>query len=159
MYTFRNYIKHSDLADILIVLDSCNVFYPNEVELAIKELEEDGLTNRLTSNTLFLISEYKGEIAGYTCYEKADLTKDSYQLHWIAVHKDHRHAGVGSMLLKQAEAHVASLGGKQMYIETSSRDEYLKTRQFYLRNGYYIIGYFSDFYDINDAKVIFMKKL
>ena len=51
------------------------------------------------------------------------------------------------------------MGGKGIYLETSSTEKYIPTREFYLRCNYKIEAQIKDFYDDGDDKVIFVKRL
>lgn len=66
---------------------------------------------------------------------------------------------LGSKLLAETENRIASLGGKRIYVETSSREQYVSTRTFYLKNNYIEDAVIKDFYDENDSKVIYVKVL
>jgi len=57
------------------------------------------------------------------------------------------------------EKTVRALGGKGIYIETSSLPKYEPTRAFYLKNGYPEKARFEDFYDTGDDKVVYVKKM
>ena len=61
--------------------------------------------------------------------------------------------------LKEAEKEIKRLGGRAIYIETSSKPLYKPTQKFYLDNGYRIEAILKDFYDLNDDKLIFTKQL
>ena len=54
---------------------------------------------------------------------------------------------------------MRELGGKYAYSETSSRETYRPTREFYLKQGYREVARVPLFYADNDDKVIFMKTL
>jgi len=70
-----------------------------------------------------------------------------------------RGKGLGSILLEKSEKSVKEKGGKILYIETSSREQYNPTREFYLKNGYKIETILQDFYDDGDGKVIYSKRM
>jgi ribosomal protein S18 acetylase RimI-like enzyme len=65
---------------------------------------------------------------------------------------------VGLILWEKVEKAGKEKGGKILYIETSSREQYNPTREFYLKNGYKIETILQDFYDDGDGKVIYSKK-
>jgi hypothetical protein len=51
------------------------------------------------------------------------------------------------------------MGGRRIYIETSSRAQYEPTRGFYLKCGYRQETILEDFYAPGDGKVIYVKAL
>jgi len=134
------------------------MFHPHEVEVAI-ELVEDRLHKGLASGYYFLFAEFAGEAVGYACYGPIACTANSYDLFWIAVRNDLRGKGLGRTLIERSEAAIAQLGGKAIYIETSSRDVYRPTRAFYRRCGYREAATLKDFYGPGDDRIIFLKHL
>ncbi|MBU2549161.1 MAG: hypothetical protein KKB20_12150, partial [Proteobacteria bacterium] len=55
------------------------------------------------------------------------------------------------------ETSVSQSDGGRIYVETSSREQYLPTRAFYLASGYRECAFFDDFYAPDDAKVVLVK--
>jgi ribosomal protein S18 acetylase RimI-like enzyme len=64
---------------------------------------------------------------------------------------------VGRALLALVERAVAARGGGNLYIETSSRTAYARTRRFYAEAGYRRVGRLRDFYAPGDHKFMFCK--
>ena len=83
----------------------------------------------------------------------------SIDLYWIAVHNSCRNKGIGKKLLKKIEHHCKQMNSKTIWVETSSQYKYNSTRQFYIKCGYREKAYLEDFYDTNDSKIIYSKKL
>jgi len=134
------------------------MFHAREVEVAL-ELVEDGLVKGPASEYLFLFAELGGETVGYACYGPITMTDGRFDLYWIAVRKDRQHGGTGSLLLSEAERRVRAMGGVVMFAETSSRDAYAPTREFYLRRGYVEAATVRGFYAEGDHKIIYAKTL
>ena len=65
--------------------------------------------------------------------------------------------GLGQALLRLAERAVARRGGGNLYIETSSRQVYERTRRFYRDAGYGQVARLRDFYAPGDHKIMFCK--
>jgi len=57
------------------------------------------------------------------------------------------------------EKHIAELGGTHVVVETSSRDVYKATREFYKKHDYIEAARISRYYSDDDDKVVFMKAL
>ena len=85
------------------------------------------------------------------------MTVASFDLYWICVDKAKHGLGVGRALLAAAEERVRLAGGKRLYIETSTRPDYLATRGFYLQFGYHLEAELQDFYAAGDGKATFVK--
>jgi len=73
------------------------------------------------------------------------------------VHPDLRGRGLGKQLTARTEEAIRAAGGHRVYIETSSREQYVPTREFYLRIGYQVEAVVEDFYAPGDGKVILVK--
>jgi ribosomal protein S18 acetylase RimI-like enzyme len=70
-----------------------------------------------------------------------------------------RGEGLGRILLKRSERAAANLGGRRLYAETSSREQYAPTRDFYDRNGYRLEALLEEYYAPLDGKCIYVKEL
>jgi D-alanine-D-alanine ligase len=155
---FRTEPVEEDKAEIRSLLQSSSFFHPWEIEVAI-ELIEDRLAKGTASEYLFLFAEAASQMAGYACYGPVSMAKGRFELYWIAVDSSRRGHGIGKLLLGRAEAHMRKLGGKYVYSETSSRDLYRPTREFYRREGFREVARVPLFYADDDDKIIFMKTL
>ena len=54
---------------------------------------------------------------------------------------------------------AGALGGRRLYVDTSTSEKYAPTRAFYRGAGYSVAAEMPDFFRDGDGKVIFMKKL
>jgi GNAT superfamily N-acetyltransferase len=154
----RTSVRKTDVAAVRELVTSTGLFRPDEIRIA-EELVEERLRVGLASGYHFIFAEQDGRVVGYSCYGPVPLTLNSFDLYWIAVRKDLQSGGIGRRLLVQSEAAIAGLGGRRVYIETSSRDPYEPTRRFYLRNGYRTEATLREFYSPGDHKVIYVKAL
>lgn len=155
-FTFREEATEADRENVRRVLDSTGFFYPHEVAVAV-ELVEERLQKGCASGYHFVFAEQDGRVVGYTCYGPIACTASSYDLYWIAVESQHRGAGLGRLLMEHTEHLIAKLGGKQIYIETSNREQYKPTRAFYLKCGYREAATLAEFYGPADDKVVYVK--
>jgi len=156
--TYREEVTEADKTSVRRVLESTSMFYPHEIEVAV-QLVEERLHKGLLSGYHFLLAEKGGDLAGYTCFGPIACTSASYDLFWIAVNHKLRGRGLGRVLLERTEAAIARLGGRQVYIETSNRDQYKSTRAFYLKCGYQQEALLNDFYGPGDDKIVYVKRL
>ena len=148
--------RQSDLRALRRLVESTGVFYPEEIEIAM-ELLEDRLRRGAKSGYEFIFAESAGELVGYCAWGAVPLTKGSYDLYGIAVAPEAQGLGLGRQLMHLAELAVAKLGGGRLYIETSSRRAYIRTRRFYRAAGYKQAARLPDFYARGDHKVVFYK--
>lgn len=157
-FTFRYEVCPDDREAVRRLVDSTGVFSPVEIDVAV-ELVDDRLVRGRQSDYHFVFADQDGRTIGYTCYGPIALTAASFDLYWIAVDKAMHGRGVGRVLLERTEELIRELGGRQVYIETSNRHDYVPTRGFYLRCGYRQEALLKDFYAEGDDKVIYVKGL
>jgi len=155
---YRNEVKATDIGAVGEIVKSTGFFNTEEVEVAMGLVEET-VENGKESGYEFIFAEVNGMVVGYTCYGRIPCTKHSYDLYWIATHQDYQGLGIGKELMSQTENAIKDIGGFGVYVETSSKDQYLPTRSFYLKMDYVQKAFFEDFYDKNDGKVVYVKFL
>jgi len=155
---FREVARPDDRARVRAILESTRVFYAQEIDIAV-ELLDERLARGPACGYHFLFAEREGETLGYTCYGPIGLTQGSFDLYWIGVDATSAGAGVGRALLARSEELMRALGARQVYIETSSRDEYARTRAFYLKSGYAEVALLRDFYARGDHKHVYARTL
>lgn len=146
----------SDREAVMEILNSTGSFYPHETSVAI-ELIDDRLKKGPMSEYLFIFADISGSVAGYICYGPITITHERFDIHWIVVRKEHQGKGIGGMLLREAEKDIIEKNGRYIFVDTSSRLEYQKTREFYRRYGYTEVARIPDYYADGDDKIVFMK--
>lgn len=154
--TYRRRPRPSDVPALRDLVAATRVFYLEERAVAL-ELLEARLAQGRRSGYEFLFAESAGELLGYCAWGRVPLTRASYDLYWIAVAPAAQGRGVGQALMAHTEEAVARRGGGGLYIETSSRGVYARTRRFYRAAGYRQVARLRDFYAAGDDKVVFCK--
>jgi GNAT superfamily N-acetyltransferase len=157
-FTLRFEPLADDVEKVREIIHSSGFFLEHEIPVAL-ELVEEAVDKGLNSDYLFVFAMDGERTIAYACYGTIACTKNSYDLYWIATHDDYRGKGVGSLILKETEKKVKSMGGRVLYIETSSKPLYIPTQGFYEKHGYFKEAVLKDFYDINDDKIIYSKHL
>ena len=155
---YRDHITLADWPTIRALVLKTGVFTEREVEV-VRELMDDTVNRPAWGNYRFWIAESGDTIAGFTCVSPIHVTPDRYDMYWLAVDPDFHGLGCGSRLVDLAIASVRALGGKKMYVETSTRDAYEAARKFYLAAGFMLEGTLPDYYADGDGKAIFAKRL
>ena len=154
---YREHPLPSDLQRVRKIVASSDFFSKEELDIAL-ELVEEGLHKGVSSGYHFLFAENgKGQMIGYACFGPIPGTKESYDLYWIAVENEVRGSGLGKEILGKAEQGISELGGKRIYVETSSREQYEPTQAFYSKCGYEMEAVLKDFYSPGDDKIIYVK--
>jgi ribosomal protein S18 acetylase RimI-like enzyme len=148
----------SDRETIREMLRACGAFTDEEVRVAMGLLE-DGMDSGLDGDYPLFAAELNGKVRGYVCVGKTPLTRGTWHEYWICVHPAAQRHGIGQSLQAHAENFVRSRGGERLVLETSGRPAYARTRRFYRKSGYRVVGRISDFYRPGDDCVVFCKVL
>jgi aminoglycoside 6'-N-acetyltransferase I len=149
-------LKAEDRPILLDILSNIAQFNNAEVDVAM-ELIDIALFRPDQQDYFIYVLEEDGKVLGYHCTGKRPLTDGVYDLYWIVVDPNIHGKGLGSLLLMHAEEIVINNKGRWLLAETSSKDNYCATREFYMKKGYSIVAQINDFYSINDNLIIFGK--
>jgi ribosomal protein S18 acetylase RimI-like enzyme len=147
-----------DWPGVRAVAEKTGVFTEREVEIT-RELMVDTIERPTWNNYRFWVAETGGRIAGFTCVSPIHTTPDRYEIYWIAVHPDFHGQGIAMRLTELAIERIRELGGKKLYVETSTRAPYEPARNFYLAAGFALEGTLPDYYADGDGKAIFAKRI
>jgi GNAT superfamily N-acetyltransferase len=159
MEVFSAGISEEELTAIDNILRSTGFFYDFEIEIAAglaRATIEDG--NPSDGYRWMKVTTDDGLVA-FANYTRNSFSVHSWDLYWIAVHKNSQHKKIGSRLLKAVEDDVRSAGGKILWVDTSGRPLYAPTEAFYIRNGYKLMASLTDFYAPGDPKQVYSKIL
>ena len=156
--TFRTSLQASDPAGIENLVRETGFFSNEEVGIA-RELADDGLAHGGSSHYRFVLADRDGTLAGYACFGPVPCTRSAWDLYWIAVAPRAQGQHLGRELLESVESAIRAAGGTHIYVDTSSRQQYVPTRLFYARRGYETAAEFPDFYAPGDGKIVFAKIL
>ena len=148
----------SDTEPLVRIAEGTGVFREMEVQ-ALREVLDDyhAMETGHLHRSVTLLDDI-GEIRGLAYYAQAAMTDRTWYLWWIIVDKANQSKGLGSTLLRHAEAETKSLGARIMLIETSSLPLYEPTRAFYLRNAFEKVCEIPDYYADGDDITIFAKR-
>jgi GNAT superfamily N-acetyltransferase len=148
-------IKQADTEGIEKILNKITLFSETEVKVGMELVNIAASDIEQTDYNVFVYEEEK-KIYGYYCIGRRPLTDAVYDLYWIAVDPELK-KGIGRKLLQHAENFVLEKQGRWLLAETSSKQSYEKTRNFYLRNNFSVIAQVNDFYAVGDTLIIFGK--
>ena len=146
----------ADRGPIREFLIDTGFFRPDEIDVAMEVLD-DAIAAGSKGDYQSYAAEVAGEVAGWVCFGPTPCTIGTYDIYWIAVNRRHQGKGLGTVLIKYAEEQIAKQGGRLAVIETSGREIYHPTRQFYIRRGYSESARLRDFYAPGDDKVVYTK--
>jgi GNAT superfamily N-acetyltransferase len=152
---YRDEVTPADAQHVRQLVQSTGVFNSVEEDCAV-ELLQERLAEGPASGYHFVFAEQDGQVAGYACYGQIALTLGSYDLYWIAVRRTTQGQGLGRLLMEEVKRRVQAVGGRRIYIETSTRPPYIPTRAFYERCGCRLEVVLEDFYAAGDGKAIYV---
>lgn len=151
-------LQQCDRNKIDCILDATGMFTAAEIAVA-DELLDIFLDKPGQKDYQMHIVEQEGEVCGYVCFGPTPATEATFDLYWIAIAPQRQGQGIGKKLLLFAEQSCREQGGKLLIIETSSKEIYRPTQNFYLKNGYQIEARIKDFYALGDDRLIFTRRI
>ena len=158
MQSIRHLVA-ADRAAVAEIIDCVGNFNKAEIDCAL-ELVDIYLSDPNQKDYRIVVAECKaGDVCGYACWGETPLTKGTYDLYWIATHPGTQGRGVGRALMLYVEKQVLKEHGRLLILETSSKESYGRTVEFYRRLGYEEASRIRDFYDVGDDKLIFIKRI
>jgi GNAT superfamily N-acetyltransferase len=116
------------------ILSSSGYFYDFEIEVALSLADETFEKGQENSGYYWIRLIEEGKVIGFANFGQNPSSVHSWELYWIAIQEEYRKKHYGSLILKEAEERIRSLGGSVVWIETSGRPLYESTRYFYLKS-------------------------
>ncbi len=139
------------------LIRSDDTFHADEVAVALELVDAAIADPRRDYHVL--VCEGDGRVLGYVCFGPTPMTAWTWDLYWIATHRDARGRGVATRLTAAMERELRGEGGRIVRLETSQLEAYGAARSFYARLGYEEAGRIRDFYRAGDDLIIFSKRL
>jgi ribosomal protein S18 acetylase RimI-like enzyme len=147
-----------DTPALVRMADETGFFRPIEIEALQEVLDDWHAANRADGHRCDVWLE-GGEPIGFVYFAPAPMTDRTWQLWWIVVRTDQQGRGLGSAMLRHAEAEIREANGRVLFIETGSIEKYEPTRRFYLKHGYDLNAELKDFYMEGDSMIVFRKAM
>ena len=155
----RRRLVAADEPAIGVICRATGFFSAAEVAVA-EELAREACARGGASGYRFVLAEQPhGLLLGYACFGPVPAAEGAWDLYWLVVHPAARAAGLGRMLVAEAEKAAAREGGRRLYAETAGRALYAPTRGFYRAAGFSLEAVLPDFYAPGDAKQIWAKPI
>ena len=152
-------IVAKDRQVVLELIHLTGLFTKEEEQVAMEVIDVCLTKSGQQDYIIVVIENEQGAIAGYMCYGPTPMTEGVVDLYWLAVHPGKHRQGYGKALIQWLEKAVQEKKGRLIVIETSSRDKYAATRNFYQRLGYVENARIRDFYSVGDDLLIYCKYL
>ena len=152
-------LRDAHRSDVARILDLTGAFRADEIEVAL-ELFDDHIDDaELGYEALAAFVGQEDALAGFAFYGETPCTAGTWDLYWIAVDPGYQGSGIGRKLLEQVESRLREARARLCVVETSSREDYTRTRRFYESCGYREAARVPEFYDEDEDMVIFTKLL
>lgn len=146
-----------DRESILQLLRSDSTFNEEEITVAMEVI--DAAIAAPGQDYDALVVEEGGRVVAYVCFGRTPMTDGTWDLYWIATHRDARGRGHASRLVRAMEAELLAARARIVRIETSQLEAYGAAREFYRRLQYEEVGRIRDFYRPGDDLIILAKRL
>ena len=140
------------------IVEATGLFRPDETAVAL-DVFDDAVAGPGVDYHPLGAFDPDERLVGFAFYGTTPCTEDTWDLYWIAVDPEGQRHGVGRQLIEACEHHIASLGGRLLMAETSSREDYGPTRAFYEALGYRAEARIAEFYAPHDDLVVYTKRL
>jgi len=141
-----------DIPALKVVVDETGLFPSDMLPDMVS-----GFLSEQESQDLWLTCEVGGEAIGFCYAAPEQLTDGTWNMLAIAVHPSKQGSGYGGAIVKQLETLLHERGHRVLIVDTSGKDEFGQTREFYRKNGYSEEARIRHFWAEGDDKVIFWK--
>ena len=159
---FRDSLLVEDIKNLSGMTSRTRFFSEEEVQI-VDELAWSAVTEGEDSDYSFLLAlpetEDRARLLGFACYGKIPATDGSWDLYWIVVDEQMQGQGYGRSILREVERRISTQGARKIFLETSSREQYVSTRGFYEANGYLMESVLKDYYARGEDCLVYAKNL
>lgn len=151
----------ADLDRIKEIAVAADMFSVEEAEF-FDEMLHGALDGSLEGHHWLVVETVDGTIVSAAQFAPEPFADRLWNLYFIAVDPTHQGLGIGSAVMAHVEAELTQRGNDEarvLIVETSSTDQYARTRTFYAGLGYDEEARIREFYGPGDHKVVFWKQL
>ncbi len=122
----------------------------------------DGFLDGSAEDAHWLVVEESEAVVAAAYYAPEPFADRCWNLYFIAVDPEVQGGGLGSRLIAQIEMELRARGqdeARVLLVETSSTEQYARTRHFYAGLGFTEEARIRQYYGPGDDKVVFWKLL
>ena len=145
--------------DAIVKLVADTKFFRDDEVTVAAEVLDDALVDRAGKDYQSFTAELDGRVVGWVCHGPTACTVGTFDIYWLAVSPEAQGHGIGRHLMNFSEGNIRSQGGRLAVVETAGKAIYDSTRAFYQRIGYAEAARLPEFYDTNDDKIVYLKKV
>ena len=151
----------ADIAMIKEIAVATNMFGPDDTGFVDETIA--GVLDGSLEHHRWLVGESDdGTVEGAAYYAPEPFSDRMWNLYFIAVSPGAQCSGVGGALVRRVESDLLECGPQRaqtLIVETSSTEQYARTRAFYPKHGFVEEARIRRFYGPDDDKVVFWKLL
>ncbi len=150
-----------DLERIKEIAVAAEMFSTEEAEF-FDEMLNGALDGSLEGHEWLVVEASDGPVVGAAQFAPEPFADRMWNLYFIAVDPAFQGSGIGRAVMGHVEGHLTARGEEHvrtLVVETSSTDQYARTRSFYAGIGYDEEARIREFYGPGDHKVVFWKQL
>ncbi len=150
-----------ELEPIKTIAVDAEMFTIDEVPF-LDEMIGGAFDGSLEGHEWIVATDKTGAVVAAANYAPEPYSDRMWNLYFLAVSPSFQGEGLGGQLVSHVEQTLAALGddvARVLVVETSSTDQYARTRDFYANQGYDKEATIRQFYGPEDNKVIFWKSL
>ena len=159
---FKDSLLVEDIKHLSRMTARTEFFSEEEVQI-VDELAWSAVTEGEESDYSFLLAlpetEDRAHLLGFACFGRIPGTDGSWALYWIVVDEQVQGQGYGRSILHEVERRICTRGARKIFLETSSREQYVSTRGFYEANGYLMESVLKDYYAQGEDCLVYTKNL
>ena len=147
-------LTKEDKPSISALMSSTQMFQDEEIAFVIETF--DGNYN---TAIWFGSFDANNKMNGVAYCVPMKMTNSTWNVLMLLVSPEYHRSGIGKSLMRHIEKTLSDQSQRLLVVETSSTDDFDIARKFYSAIGYSKQGVIEHYYDENDHKVIFTKKL
>ena len=147
------FVIPEDLPFLKAVIEA-NDLFPSDM---LDDMISDYFDNQNSKDFWLTYQDSQPVAIAYCAPEK--MTEGTWNLLLIAVHPDYQGKGYGTSILDYIEQMLAERDERLLLVETSSLDDFERSRAFYIKCGYETEARIREFYQSGEYKIVFRKLL
>ncbi|GAL35309.1 histone acetyltransferase HPA2 and related acetyltransferases [Vibrio maritimus] len=146
-------LQLTDKEKMLELVNKTQMFEAEELSFIADTFEEE-------SSEAIWFGKFDNELMiGVAYCLPMEMTNATWNVLMLLVDPKHHRSGIGRDLMQLMESTLTKQGQRLLIVETSSTDDFQTARSFYSAIGYAQQGAIEHYYDDNDHKITFIKRL
>jgi ribosomal protein S18 acetylase RimI-like enzyme len=150
--------RPADKQSILDLMVAAGLFV-REALPPIEAIFDESFSEGVRAERRWIVCEHDGQLAGAAYYAHETVSDRVWNLFMIAVLPDTQGRGIGQEIVRHVEVELTSQGERILIVETSSLEDFARTRKFYIELGFVEEARIRRYYGDGNDKIVFYKAL